>query len=76
MSIAMICDGCDVRVVQAGPNTGPVALPLGWAQFAIERKNEATLVQHQCPRCFADIQRRMREQHEANTVRPALQEKK
>lgn len=52
MSIAILCDGCPARVLQAGPNTGAVTVPDGWVQIQIEQKQRATLVQHQCPRCY------------------------
>ena len=60
--IAIICDGCGVRHPQTGPNTGQVPIPEGWVQIAIEQKQRATMVQHQCPACFADTAKLLREQ--------------
>lgn len=67
MSIAIFCDGCDIRRIQAGPNTGAVPLPEGWVQVTIEQKQNATTVQHQCPACFAKMKEAMSAQSASKT---------
>lgn len=67
MSIAIFCDGCDARKVQAGPNTGPVPLPDGWVQVTVQQNQNATTVQHQCPSCFAMLKQAMRAQSASKT---------
>lgn len=59
MSILTRCDGgCGAEVALVGPNTGAVPIPSDWVQLSIERKMQTTLIQHQCPRCFADATKR------------------
>ncbi len=71
--IAVICDGCGTIHAQAGPNTGTVPTPQGWRQVSVEAHMQPTIVQHQCPSCFAAIERTMREQRVArNNPGPQL----
>lgn len=64
--IAVICDGCGTQHPQAGPNNSSVTIPDGWVQIAIEKKQTATLVQHQCPKCFKVTQDLLREHAQRN----------
>lgn len=54
MSVILRCDGgCGAEIIQLGPNTGAFIVPEQWVQLSIERKNQPTITQHQCPRCFS-----------------------